>query len=77
MVKNIDVRFFTYAWDAEGDESDIYEITESQFEELTLEPYSEIYYKKNTVHDNGVRQIVLTIDPLSYRDYLDLDLVEA
>jgi hypothetical protein len=53
-IEKINVRFFIY--DYESEEVEIKEVSESEF----LETEGEIEYERNTVFDNGCRQICLT-----------------
>lgn len=53
MINNINVRFFIL--DYELDEPDLVECTEKEF----LEYHGDISYKRDTVFENGVRQICL------------------
>lgn len=55
MIKST-IRFFTYCEECE----DFTECTEAEF----LAATGEIEYKRNTVFDNGVKQICLTKNPL-------------
>lgn len=57
----IDVRFFTYCINSECD-ADIVECSENTFKSLK----GTISYERNTMHDNGVDQICLTIEPDDY-----------
>jgi hypothetical protein len=66
MIENINVRFFSYC--IADNEPDIIEVTESQFTELK----GVITYERHSVHDNGCRQICLTIEPLDYPQNYDL-----
>lgn len=56
-IKGINVRFFCYVMDDETG-PDIEEITESEFLELG----GNISYERNSVFENGCRQICLTTD---------------
>jgi hypothetical protein len=66
MVKNINVRFFSYC--IADNEPDIIEISESQFLELK----GAITYERHTVFNNGCSQICLTIEPVDYPENYDL-----
>lgn len=61
------IRYFTYA--TQGGDLDVFEITENQFLKLAgrCGPYSAndatIQYERNTVAENGVSQVCLTIKP--------------
>lgn len=57
----IDVRFFTYCINSESD-VDVCEVSETTFKSLK----GTISYERHTMHDNGVHQICLTIEPLDY-----------
>ena len=67
MIKDINVRFFTYCIN-DDEYPDICEITESQFKELK----GVITYERHSVFDNGCRQICLTIEPKDYPYQCDL-----
>ena len=54
MIKDINVRFFVVDYDSE--EVDLKEVDEQEF----LQYDGDITYERNTVFDNGVRQICLT-----------------
>jgi hypothetical protein len=69
MIKNINVRFFTYCF--EDNEPDICEITEAQFIQLK----GKITYERHSVFDNGCRQICLTVEPAGYPDSNELERV--
>lgn len=68
MIKDINVRFFCYASNAdEGIEVDIYEVTEKCFQEFAIsDEHARITYERHTVFNNGVKQICLTIEPSLY-----------
>lgn len=65
----INVRFFTYCINSECN-VDICEVSETTFKSLK----GTISYERNTMHDNGVNQICLTIEP---SDYPDINEVES
>lgn len=69
MLKDINVRFFSYCFD--DNEPDICEITESQFTELK----GKVTYERHSVHQNGVRQVCLTVEPAGYPDINELERV--
>lgn len=56
---NTNVRFFAYCIDS-NEEIDICEVNESTFIKLHNQ-LSTIEYERNTVHENGVNQICLTV----------------
>lgn len=58
---NMPVRFFIWDECPGESKSDFIEATEAQF----LEADGEIEYIRNTVFDNGVKQICLTKNPFS------------
>jgi hypothetical protein len=70
MIKDINVRFFSYCTN-EAVDPDICEITEGQFKELE----GVITYERHTVRENGCRQICLTIEPNGYPYFDDLERV--
>lgn len=76
MIKNINVRFFTYCNNEEND-ADICEITENQFLKLNkgLEITNPIYYERYTVFENGCNQICLTIEPTDWPSIDELERV--
>lgn len=74
MIKQIHLRFFAYADDANG-ETDTYEITEECFISLSAKKLSKIEYERNSVFDNGVRQICLTVKPMELNYYQELELL--
>jgi hypothetical protein len=53
-IDKINVRFFAY--DTEGDEIGIVELTENEWREIE----APIEYERHSVFENGVRQICLT-----------------
>ena len=66
MIKNINVRFFTYCTNEEL-EIDKCEISESQFKDIQLNRYGNdfpVTYERHTMRENGVNQICLTIHPV-------------
>jgi len=75
MIKNINVRFFTYCTNEEL-EIDTFEISESQFKDIQLNRYGNdfpVTYERHTVHQNGVSQICLTIHPVDLPQFDELD----
>ena len=58
---NTTVRFFSYCIDS-NDELTTCEISEATFIRLHNAP-CEFEYERHTMHDNGVNQICLTINP--------------
>jgi hypothetical protein len=69
MIENINVRFFSYC--IADNELDIIEVTESQFKELE----GVIAYHSHSVHENGARQVCLTIEPSEYPYFKYLERV--
>lgn len=65
----IDVRFFTYCINDEC-YPEIVECSENTFKSLT----GSISYARHTMHDNGVNQICLTIEPDDYPDINEVKL---
>jgi len=63
MIQN--VRFFSYCYDDES-EPDICDISEQTFIELSGRNDSRITYQRNSVYENGVNQVCLTVEPYSY-----------
>lgn len=63
MLESIDVRFFTIAYDHDGELDEI-EITERQFLELVNDG-AVIEYERHTVFENGCSQVCLCLDPTS------------
>ena len=61
MCKQI-VRFFSFCLSGDGNEIDVCEVTRDYFESVD----GSITYERNTVFENGVAQICLTIEPLDY-----------
>ena len=55
-MKEVNVRFFKYDICKETNDIDIFEINEIEF----LNTDGLIQYERNTIFDNGVRQICLT-----------------
>jgi hypothetical protein len=72
MIKQIDIRFFSYCI-TDDNEADICEVSESQF----LELQGIITYSRHSLFDNGVNQVCLTIKPTDYPMQCDIELKEA
>jgi len=75
MLESINVRFFVVAVDPDTLEPDEIETTERQFLKL-VEQGAAIEYERNTVFDNGCRQICLGLNTLSY-DWPMMDDIET
>ena len=65
MLESINVRFFVIAIDSDTLEPAEIEITECQFLKF-VEQGSAIEYERNTVFDNGCRQVCLGLNPETY-----------
>lgn len=68
MIESINVRFFVMA--SIGDDFDIVEITESCFVSLS----GAIEYERNSVFENGCRQVCLTVHPFDTPEIDSLEL---
>lgn len=66
---NVPVRFFSYCINDEFD-ADIVECSENTFKSLK----GAISYERDTMFDNGVNQICLTIEPDNYPDINEVKL---
>lgn len=69
MIKDINVRFFSYCMI--DNDVDFVEVTEDQFKELE----GVITYERHTIFDNGCKQICLTIEPKDYPNNYDLKTI--
>ena len=58
-MENLPIRYFKYDYDLE--EVDIVECSRFEFEDAVLDG-GRITYERNTVFENGVNQICLTVD---------------
>ena len=79
MIKSTDVRFFTIAEYNVGtchQFSDIAEITESCFLDLSSKEGSEIEYERFTIWQNGSNGICLTVTCQNYPDADDLETID-
>lgn len=74
MIENINVRFFVYCLNNEN-EVDVEEITENQFLQIECLQGSIITYERHTVHENGVRQICLSVENPYYPHIDELERV--
>lgn len=79
MIKEINVRFFTYCTttkpnDFDGSTTDIMEVTEAQFMELIKDEVTPITYSRHSVFQNGSRDICLTVEPFVLPDEADLEI---
>lgn len=77
MIRDIDVRFFTYCTNEDG-EFDTCEISERQFlvmqkDESRYQMHKPIIYERNTVFDNGCKQICLTLPNEDYPHISELE----
>ena len=70
MLESTNVRFFTIAYDSDGELDEI-EITEGQFLELVIDG-AVIEFERHSVFENGCRQICLCLDPTS----MDIPAIE-
>lgn len=61
-IKAIDVRFFIYGLNQAGD-IDLFEACEAEFFEASRAAGSVLTYDHNTVFQNGVRQLCLSVLP--------------
>jgi hypothetical protein len=74
MIKSINVRFFIYCLNEDGD-VDTCEITEAQYNLIQNRANGAfpVDYIRHTVRENGVSQICLTIDPDEYPNIDELE----
>lgn len=79
MLNSINVRFFTYAYMPEDSEAatDIVEITEGCFKELTASLGASVSYEHHTVFDNGCRQVCLTVELPEWPEVEEVELFTA
>lgn len=76
----MNMRYFTYA--VRGDDIDVFEITENQFVVLAGRTGvyrtgdAKIQYERDTVAENGVSQVCLTVKPDDFPYADDLGLVK-
>lgn len=77
MIKNINVRFFTYCTN-EDNEPDTCEISESQFTKLQIDEsryqmHKPVIYERHTMRENGCSQICLTLPNEDYPHISELE----
>lgn len=72
MIKNTNVRFFSYCLD-DNNEVDITEINEGVFLTLSGKNDSKIEYERDTIFTNGVDQVRLIVEPVDYPTLAELE----
>lgn len=74
MLKEINIRFFMVCNNA-ADDIDLAEVTESCFLEH-LHESDQVEYERNTIAENGCRQVCLTLAPMfGLPDISDLETI--